>query len=77
MIKQITETLGKVKNVSATAEVWTAHQRSYLGMTIHWIDDESLKRQKAAIACIRLTGRHTYNILAAKIEEVHRNWLEW
>ena len=74
MMKQITETLGKVKNVSTTADVWTAHQRSYLGMMVHWIDDESLKRQKAAIVCIRLTGRHTYDILAAKIEEVHRKF---
>lgn len=74
MMKQITETLGKVKNVSTTADVWTAHHRSYLGMTVHWIDDESLKRQKAAIACIRITGRHTFDILAAKIEEVHRKF---
>ena len=31
MMKQITETLGKAKNVSTTADVWTAHHRSYLG----------------------------------------------
>ena len=41
---------------------------------VHWINDESLKRQKAAIACIRITERHTYDILAAKIEEVHRKF---
>ena len=43
-------------------------------MTVHWIDEKSLKRQKAAIACIRIVGRHTYDILAAKIEEVHRSF---
>ena len=41
-------------------------------MTIHWIDKKSLKRHKVAIACIRIIGRHTYDTLAAKMEEVHR-----
>ena len=74
MMKKIKETLEGVDNVSTTADVWTAHHRSYLGMTVHWIDQKSLKRQKAAIACIRIIGRHTYDVLAAKIEEVHRNF---
>ena len=74
MMKKIKETLGKVESVSTTADVWTSQRRSYLGMTVHWIDDKSLKRQKAAIACIRITGRHTYDILAAKIEEIHRSF---
>jgi len=38
------------------------------------LNDKSLKRQKVAIACIRITGRHTYDILAAKIEEIHRSF---
>ena len=74
MMKKIKEILEGVDKVSTTADVWTAHHRSYLGMTIHWIDKKSLKRQKAAIACIRIVGRHTYDILAAKREEVHRNF---
>ena len=40
-------------------------------MTVHWIDQKSLKRQKAAITCMHIIGHHTY-VLAAKIEEVHR-----
>ena len=74
MMKKIKETLEGVDNVSTTADVWTAHHRSYLGMTVHWIDQKSLKRQKAAIACMRIIGRHTYDVLAAKIEEVHRKF---
>ena len=74
MMRLIKETLGTVEKVSTTADVWTAHHRSYLGMTVHWINEKSLKRQKAAIACIRITGCHTYDILAAKIEQVHRSF---
>ena len=74
MVKKMKETLEGVSQVSTTADVWTAHHRSYLGMTVHWIDHTSLKQRKAAIACIRVIGRHTYDVLAAKIEEVHRNF---
>ena len=74
MKKKIKATLREVDNVSATADVCTVHHRSYLGMTVHWINQKSLKRQKEPITCIHIIGRHKYNVLAAKIEEVHRNF---
>ena len=74
MIKKVKEALDGVVHVSTTADVWTAHHRSYLGMTAHWIDQKSLKRQKAAIACVRVIGHHTYDVLAAGIEEIHRKY---
>ena len=74
MMKKIKENLEEVEKVSTTADVWTTHHRSYLGITIHWIDEKSLKRQKGTIACIHIVGRHTYDILAAKIEELHRSF---
>ena len=40
-------------------------------MTVHWIDKSSLKCQKAAIACIRIIGRHMYDVLAGEIEQIH------
>lgn len=42
---------------------------SQLGMTAHWINRITLKREKAAIAWIR--GRHTYDVIAGEIEQVH------
>ena len=74
MIKKVKEALDGVDHISTTADVWTAHHKSYLGMTAHWIDQKSLKRQKAAIACVRVIGRHTYDVLAASIEEIHRKY---
>jgi len=74
MIKNVKEALDGVDHVSTTADVWTAHHKSYLDMTAHWIDQISLKQQKAAIACVRLNGCHTYDVLAASIEEIHRKY---
>ena len=50
------------------------HHRSYLGMTVHWIDKDTLKWCKAAIACVRITGCHTYYVIASKIEHIHASY---
>ena len=70
--KKVKEALENIDSASITADVWTAHNRCYFGMTVHWIDPVSLNRCKAAICCTRIVGRHTYDVLAVKIEHVHR-----
>ena len=35
---------------------------------------DTLKQCKAAIACARITGRHTYDIIASKIEHIHASY---
>lgn len=39
--------------LSTTADIWTVHNYSYLGVTAHWIDPHSLEQKKAALACRR------------------------
>ena len=43
-------------------------------MTVHWIDQHSLEREMRVLACRRLTGRHTYKVLAKMIEEIHMDF---
>ena len=74
MEQKVKATLEVIDAVSTTADVWTGHNRSYLGMTVHWVDSTTLKRCKAALCCTRVVGRHTYDVLAAKIEHVHRSY---
>ena len=71
MLVKVKATLETIKR----ADVWTANQQSYLGITVHWIEPSTLRRHKAAIACTRITGHHTYDVLAAKIENVHETEL--
>ena len=45
--------------------------RSYLGMRVHRIDQDTLKREKRVLACQRSMGRHTYDNVAKSILDVH------
>lgn len=63
--------LDKVKFVATTTDCWSAHQKSYLGVTCHWIEEKSLERRSAALACKRLRGSHTFDMLAGALDDIH------
>jgi hypothetical protein len=71
MFKAIVGKLSKVNFVCTTADLWSAQNRSFLGITVHWIETANLKRMSAAIACKRFTGGHTYDKIAGAIYDTH------
>lgn len=71
MRDELVSKLDKVQFVCTTADIWTAHERSFFAMTCHWIDEVSLERRSAALGCTRIQGKHTYDSVAAKIHETH------
>ena len=71
MGSELKSTIESLEYMSTTADIWTCHNKSFLGMTAHWIDPKCLKREKAAIACRRIKGRHTYDVVASVIERIH------
>ena len=70
----IIKKLSAVNHVATTTDCWSARQRSYLGVTCHWIDQTTLERQSAALACKRLRGSHTFDVLACALEEIHSEY---
>ena len=71
---QLVGTLRSVDCVATTTDCWSARNRSYLGVTAHWIDNVTLSRVSAALACRRLRGSHTFLALASALESVHRDY---
>lgn len=71
VVTDIKQSLQSVDFMCTTADIWSSSKRSYLGMTIHWIDSGALKREGPAIACKRFKGAHTYDKVAEIISEVH------
>uniref|UniRef100_A0A9J8C1H8 BED-type domain-containing protein n=1 Tax=Cyprinus carpio carpio TaxID=630221 RepID=A0A9J8C1H8_CYPCA len=65
--------LDTVQSVCTTADLWSSHNRSYFGMTCHWLED-NLERRSVALACTQIRGRHTYETVAVKIQEIHASY---
>lgn len=68
---ELKTTFESLEYISTTADIWTSHNKSFLGMTAHWIDPSTFVRGHAALACKRVRGRHTYDVIANEIEQVH------
>ncbi|XP_076862702.1 palmitoyltransferase ZDHHC17 isoform X2 [Brachyhypopomus gauderio] len=68
------EVLQHIEHVCTTADIWTAHHRSFIGITCHWIEPDTLECKSAALACERVRGRHTHDVIAAKISQVHAEY---
>lgn len=74
MERNLKAALNEVDFVSTTVDIWTANNRSYMGVTLHWISRSTLERNKAALACRRIRGRHTYDVIGAEIENIHSSY---
>lgn len=65
--------LEKALHVATTADMWTSHRRSFLGMTAHWIGSV-LQRCSACLAVRRVIGSHTHDVIAEAIDSVHKEF---
>ena len=63
--------LEDVPRVATTAYYWSAHNKSYIGRTLHWIDPKTRSRKLAELACWRITGSHTFDVLAQAMTDIH------
>ncbi|XP_034082438.1 uncharacterized protein LOC117552875 [Gymnodraco acuticeps] len=71
MESELKKTFESLPYLSTTADIWSSHNRSFLGITVHWINPCNFKREKAAIACKRIKGRHTYDVIGFEMEQIH------
>lgn len=71
MREELIAKLSNIQYACTTADVWTANNRSFFGMTCHWIDTQTLERKSAALAFARLQGRITYDSIAGRIHDIH------
>ncbi len=65
--------LEEATHITATTDIWTYGRRSYLGMTAHFLTP-MLDRKSFVIACRRLRGSHTAELVGRAIVEVLQEW---
>lgn len=61
------------KFVCLTADIWTNKGKSFIGITIHFFDDE-LNRKSFLLAFRRMYGRHTYDVIAEMLLGVQKEF---
>lgn len=75
MESELKKTFDSIECVSMTVDIRTSrHNKSYIGMTALWIDPSNFHRAKQSLPAKRIKGRHTYDVVATKIEQVHSSY---
>jgi len=69
-VEMLTDYIEKQSFVCVTADIWSANNKSYLGMTCHFIDEINYNRYSYILACRRIKGNHTYLNIAKVINEI-------
>ncbi|KYQ53235.1 hypothetical protein ALC60_07629 [Trachymyrmex zeteki] len=59
--------------VCTTADIWSANNKSYLGVTCHYID-ENYQKKSYMLACKRIMFAHTHSVIANALYEVHKEY---
>ena len=67
VMASVVTAMQQVDWVATATDCWTAQHRSVIGVTAHWLNKESMKRESAALACRRLTGKHDHVLLGKEI----------
>ena len=67
---KLTETLERADEVGVTIDLWSKHNKAYLGETVHWYR-QNLERFSACLAVRRVECSHTYDVIAKAIEQIH------
>ncbi|KAL4104536.1 hypothetical protein QTP88_019831 [Uroleucon formosanum] len=73
-VSMLTDLIAKQDYICATADIWSVNNRSYMGMTCHFIDEETYFRQSYVIGCIRIKGNHNYQNITEVITEIAKTY---
>lgn len=65
--------IAKQKYVCVTADVWSSRAQSYLGVTVHFLN-ESHARESYVLGFKQLKGRQTYDVLARALDAIFQDY---
>jgi len=65
------KSLNNKKYVCTTADIWSSNNKSYMGMTVHFIDADKLERFSFMLARKRIKYSHNFENIGKLIYEIH------
>jgi len=69
-VNYLIEKISKQKYICLTTDIWSSLNKSYLGITMHYIAENTYQRFSYAIACRRIEGSHNYMNIAKCISDI-------
>lgn len=73
IIVNLKQIINSTKFVCTTADIWTKKSISFMGVTIHYLD-ENLERKSYLLAFRRMFGRHTHAAIAELLMSINREF---
>lgn len=73
-VTMLTDLISKVSFICTTANIWSSNNKSYLGMTCHFLDEITYSRYSYVIGCRRIKGSHTYLNIAQVMNEITKTF---
>ena len=58
-------------HLCTTADIWSTKHRSYIEVSVHWINAATLERESGVMGCFRFYGSHT---LTEKLDAIQREY---
>lgn len=56
-----------------TADIWSSNNKSYLGMTVHFLNDD-LSRSSFTLSFKRIQRSHRFNLVGSRLFDVHSDF---
>lgn len=69
-VSMLTSLIDKQNYICNTADIWSANNKSFMGMTCHFIDNKTYKRYSYVLGCKRIKGSHNFLKIADVINEI-------
>lgn len=69
--QEVKELIKDTEFVCSTADIWSINHKSFMGVTLHWINPKTLKRESVALSCRRFISPHTFDRIAAHLKEIN------
>ncbi|XP_008188142.1 uncharacterized protein LOC103310714 [Acyrthosiphon pisum] len=70
----LTKLISEHNFICTTADIWSCNNKSYLGMTCHFINENTYSRSSYVLGCRRIKGSHTYDNIAEIINEITQTY---
>lgn len=73
-VEQLVNILSKQSWFCLTMDIWSCKTRSFLGVSIHYIDDESFERKSFVLSCEDFPRPHTHQHIAERLQMLYEKF---